>query len=88
MIKQMGKVLILILMEQSTLASGKMTNKMDLVYRSGLMDKNMKDSTKMVQRQAKVCLNFLMVVIMKVNSSITRSMGKVLVLLLRCLRLV
>jgi hypothetical protein len=55
MIKQMGKAPILIQMEQSTLDSGKTTNKMGLGYRNGLMVKNMKDSTKMVQRLAKVC---------------------------------
>ena len=58
MTKQMVRELILIQMELNTLDSGKMTNKMDLESKNGLMGRNMKDNTKMVQKLVKVYLNF------------------------------
>ena len=58
MTKQMVRELILIQMELNTLDSGKMTNKMDLESKNGLMGRNMKDNTKMVQKLVKAYLNF------------------------------
>lgn len=58
MIRQMGKVSILIRMGQNTQDNGRMINSMDLALKNGWMDKNMRDNIEMVPKLVKVCLNF------------------------------
>lgn len=58
MIRQMGKVSILIRMGQNTQDNGRMISSMDLALKNGWMDKSMRDNIEMVPKLVKVCLNF------------------------------
>jgi hypothetical protein len=88
MIKLMVGEPTLTLMGLNTLDNGRMTNRMGLESKNGLMVKNMRDSIKMVQRLAKVYLNFWTEATIKANFLITKFTAKVRSCLFRCLCLV
>ena len=75
-------------MEQNMWDNGKMTSRMVLELKNGWMDRSIKVSTKMEQKQEKVSWSFWMAAFMRDNFSTMKSMVKVLILLHRNLRLV